>query len=200
MKLRSKVAGKDEMPCHFFVLQSPHRLNAKEVSNRRPFLSCLKSEGNDKLVLQVRKTKLKGRGLFTASFIPAGTRVLALEGQRAKVQDLPPDSMALQIDDDWWLYSDGSSLDDCVNHSCDPNTGFARNDPVLYALRDIEPEEELSWDYSTSISLKGWSLSCLCGSKSCRGVVLSFDELTLEERRRLGPIALRYLQRRMSII
>ena len=43
----------------------------------------------------------------------------------------------MQVDEDVWLCSDGKSLDDCVNHSCDPNAGFAGNDPVLYALRDI---------------------------------------------------------------
>jgi SET domain-containing protein len=153
----------------------------------------------DGFILHVRETELKGRGVFTASFIPVGTRILALEGQRAKLQDLPPESMAMQIDDDLWLYSDGSSLDDYVNHSCDPNTGFARHDPVLYALRDIVPGEELSWDYSTSISLKGWSLPCLCGSKCCRGVILPFDDLTLEQRQQLHPIALQYLHRCMSM-
>jgi SET domain-containing protein len=157
------------------------------------------TDNHDAPILQVRETEHKGRGVFTASFIPAGTRIVALEGQRARLQDLPPDSMATQIEDDWWLYSDGSSLDDFVNHSCDPNTGFARHDPVLYALRDIVAGEELSWDYSTSISLAGWNLQCLCGSKGCRGVILPFGELTLEERLRLRPIALEYLHRRMSM-
>jgi SET domain-containing protein len=155
------------------------------------------TDNHEAPILQVRETELKGRGVFTASFIPAGTRIVALEGQRAHLQDLPPDSMAMQIEDDWWLYSDGSSLDDCVNHSCDPNTGFARHDPVLYALRDIEPGEELSWDYSTSISLAGWNLQCLCGSKCCRGVILPFGDLTVEERLHLRPIALEYLHRRL---
>jgi uncharacterized protein len=162
-------------------------------------VNCLENDGWDGPILKVRETEFKGRGVFTASFIPAGSRILALGGQTAKLRDLPPDSMAMQIEDDLWLYSDGSSLDDCVNHSCDPNTGFARHDPVLYALRDITPGEELSWDYSTSISFAGWSLACLCGSKCCRGMILPFDELAWEQRQRLRPIALRYLHRRMCM-
>jgi SET domain-containing protein len=103
----------------------------------------------------------------------------------------------MQIEDDLWLCSDGSLTDDCINHSCDANTGFARNDLILYALRDIAPEEELSWDYSTSISVPGWSLVCFCESKHCRRVVLPFGELTSEQQLRLGPISLRYLLNRM---
>jgi SET domain-containing protein len=146
-------------------------------------------------VLEVRKTERRGRGVFTTSFIPAGTSILKLEGRVYRSRDVPPDSFAMQIDDDLWLCSDGSALDDCLNHSCDPNTGFARQDPELYALRDIAPGEELTWDYSTSISEKGWRLVCLCGSNFCRGVILPFGELPAEMRERLRPIALRYLQK-----
>jgi SET domain-containing protein len=147
--------------------------------------------------LEVHETELKGRGVFAASFIPAGTRILKVEGRRFKSQDVPPDSMAMQIEDDLWLCSDGTSLDDCINHSCDPNIGFSRKDLVLYALRDISPAEELSWDYSTSISEPGWSLLCHCGSKDCRRVILPFGDLTLEQQVRLDPISLPYLHDRV---
>jgi len=156
-------------------------------------------DGYDGPILEVGETERKGRGVFAASFIPVGTRVLEFEGQRFRLQDVPPDSFAMQIDDDLWLCSDGALLDDCVNHSCDPNTGFARHAPVLYALRDIVPGEELSWDYSTSISLPGWSFLCLCGSKCCRRVILPFDDLTLEQQLRLRPIALQYLHGRVRM-
>jgi len=74
----------------------------------------------------------------------------------------------------------GTFLDDCLNHSCEPNTGFAGNDPVLYALRDIAAGEELAWDYSTSISEKGWSLACLCGPRAaaawcCRSIICPWN-------------------------
>ena len=100
----------------------------------------------------------------------------------------------MQIGDDLWLWSDGTLLDDCINHSCDPSGGFVRHDPVLYALRDILPGEEVTWDYSTSISERGWSLDCLCESKSCRGVILPFGDLSVDQQARLRPIALAYLQ------
>jgi SET domain-containing protein len=148
-------------------------------------------------VLEICEAGRKGYGVFAASFIPSGARILQLEGHIFKSQDVPPDSMAMQIEDDLWLCSDGTLLDDRINHSCDPNTGFARNDLVLYALRDIALGEELSWDYSTSISEPGWSLVCFCESEHCRRVILPFGDLTLEQQLRLGPIALRYLHRHM---
>jgi len=148
--------------------------------------------------LEIRETAHKGRGVFAKSFIPSGTLILQMTGQTYRSQDIPPDCLAMQIGDDLWLCSDGNSLDDCLNHSCDPNTGFLHHDPVLYALRDIVPGEELVWDYSTSISEPGWTLDCLCGSKSCRRVILPFGELSHEDQARLRPIALRYLRQRAA--
>ena len=146
--------------------------------------------------LEVRKTQHKGRGVFTSAPIAAGTQIVAIAGQKYRTQDIPSEALAMQIDDDLWLCSEGENLDDYINHSCAPNTGFVHHDPVLYALRDIAVDEELSWDYSTSISEHGWNLACLCEAKFCRGIVLPFGELTLEQQRRLGPIALAYLQNR----
>jgi SET domain-containing protein len=147
------------------------------------------------VALEIRETQRTGRGVFATKIIPAGSWILEFEGQQCKSKDLPPDSLAMQIGDDLWLWSDGTLLDDCVNHSCDPNSGFAHNDPVLYALRDILPGEEVTWDYSTSIAEKGWGLDCLCGSKRCRGVILPFGDLSLDQQARLRPIALSYLRR-----
>ena len=144
-------------------------------------------------ILEIRDTERIGRGVFAVRGIAAGTRLLALEGQRYRTPDIPPESFAMQIADDLWLCSDGNSLDDCINHSCDANAGFIKHDPVLYALRHIAAGEELTWDYSTSIAETGWSLQCLCAATSCRGLILPFPELNLEEQKRLRPVALRYL-------
>jgi hypothetical protein len=109
-------------------------------------------------------------------------------------QSLTEDLLALQVGRDLWLCSDGSSLDDQVNHSCDPNTGFIEGTPVLYALRDIEAGEEISYDYSTSISEPGWSLECHCGSRHCRGTILPWGELEPGYRDRLRGQSLNYLR------
>jgi SET domain-containing protein len=144
--------------------------------------------------LEIRPAGAKGRGVFALEPIATGQRVLALEGRILPSEALTDDLLALQVGPDLWLCSNGSLLDDCVNHSCDPNTGFTTGDTVLFALRAIQAGEEICWDYSTSISESGWSLQCCCGSPHCRGVVRPWGELTDGERERLRGIVLRYLR------
>jgi hypothetical protein len=100
----------------------------------------------------------------------------------------------LQIDRDLWLASDGSQIDDCMNHSCEPNLGFTTGEKALFSLRNIEAGEELTWDYSTSLNWPGWVLDCRCGARNCRGKVRSFQELDEATRSRLRSISLAYLR------
>jgi SET domain len=144
--------------------------------------------------LEIRQTKSKGRGVFTPEPIAKGSRILAFQGWILRSAELTDDLLAMQVGPDEWLCSDGSLLDDCVNHSCEPNGGFLEGDPVLYALRDIAAGEEIGWDYSTSIAEPGWTLECRCSSPSCRGVVRAWGDLLPEERGRLRGMALKYLR------
>jgi hypothetical protein len=144
--------------------------------------------------LEVRQTEKMGRGVFAVEPIAKGSRILEFQGRVLKSADLTDDLLAMQVGPDDWLCSDGSSLDDCVNHSCEPNGGFLQGDLVLYALRDIDAGEEIGWDYSTSIGELGWTLDCRCGFASCRGTVRSWPDLTPVDRDRLQRTALRYLR------
>lgn len=76
-----------------------------------------------------------------------------------------------------------------INHSCEPNLRiFARvgdladkhiHDLALFAVKDIEKGEELTFDYvdgqeeiennARDAALQGEMTKCLCGSKKCRG-------------------------------
>lgn len=143
--------------------------------------------------LVVGQAGAKNRGLFAQAPIKRGVRLCAFEGFLVTTAELKDEYFALQVDVDLWLCSYGDLLDDCSNHSCAPNAGFITGEPVLYALRDIAAGEEICWDYSTSISEPGWSLECLCGAESCRGIIRPWGELSAEEQARLRPIALKYL-------
>ncbi len=101
----------------------------------------------------------------------------------------------MQVGEDLWLWSDGSSLDDYINHSCEPNAGFPTGKPELFALRDIVTGEEIAWDYSTSLVEEGWSLECRCGSERCRGTVLPFFALSPVDQQRLLPSSLDFIRR-----
>lgn len=144
--------------------------------------------------LEVRQTAHKGRGVFALEPIEKGRRILEFQGRVLPTAELTDDMLAMQVGPDLWLASDGTLLDDCVNHSCDPNSGFLDGRPVLFALRDIAAGEEIGWDYSTSIGWPGWTLDCCCGAGNCRGVVRSWGELPSAERERLRSIALAYLR------
>jgi hypothetical protein len=69
----------------------------------------------------------------------------------------------------------------CFNHSCDPNAGL-RNDGVLFALRSIEPGEEITYDYSTTVDDFLWQMPCACGSTHCRRVIGDFQTIPHERK------------------
>ncbi|HMP85080.1 MAG TPA: SET domain-containing protein [Candidatus Paceibacterota bacterium] len=63
-----------------------------------------------------------------------------------------------------------------MNHSCDGNVGFdVKNNFV--AMRDIEPGEELCWDYGLAEKNPDFMLKCKCGSKKCRKLITGHDWL-----------------------
>jgi len=52
------------------------------------------------VALLVRKTKRKGHGVFATTFIPRGTFILNIEGQRLRAKDVPDECLAMQIEDE----------------------------------------------------------------------------------------------------
>lgn len=54
-----------------------------------------------------------------------------------------------------------------LNHSCEPNVGFAGN-IVLVAMRPVGSGEELTTDYALFDDYAG-SMECHCGRSACRG-------------------------------
>lgn len=144
---------------------------------------------------EVRLTPDKDRGVFAIQPIRKGERIVAIEGWLAKGDELDEHWFALQVGPDLWLCSSGESLDDCINHSCDPNAGFTTGEPILFALRDIAAGEEIGWDYSTSLAEPGWFLECCCGAANCRQIVRPWGELDDDCRYRLRTVALDYLRK-----
>ncbi|HEX3147456.1 MAG TPA: SET domain-containing protein-lysine N-methyltransferase [Gemmataceae bacterium] len=144
--------------------------------------------------LEIRAAGTKGKGVYAKSPIRAGERVIAMTGRLLTNAELTDDLLAMQVGPDLWLCSDGSSIDDMLNHSCAPNTGFLEGDTVLYALRDIAMGEEVTWDYSTSIAEEGWRLDCQCGAANCRGLIRPWGELSPADRERLRSTTLAFIR------
>jgi hypothetical protein len=128
----------------------------------------------------------RGLGVFPGAAIPAGALVLKFEGPVYDRETCPEFSEALQVRVNGWMWSSGG-LDDLVNHSCSPNTGLwqVEGDTYLIALRDIPVDEELSFDYSTSMVDEPWELDgCQCGTPECRGVIANFLDMPPEAQQR----------------
>ena len=81
--------------------------------------------------------------------------------------------MAMQVGDDLWLHSAGDLLDDCGNHSCEPNLGI-RGQIVYVALRDIAAGEELTYDWAMEENAPTRT-RCRCGARRCRRVLSGRD-------------------------
>src|SRR5438876_465509 len=145
-------------------------------------------------MLEVRMTPNMGRGMFATQPIACGTCLVVCQGWLVKSDAVADDWHAMQVGPDEWLCSAGENLDDCINHSCEPNAGFVTGEPALFALRDIAAGEQIGWDYSTSISENGWTLECCCGAPTCRRMIRSWFELSDAERTRLNSTALLYLR------
>ena len=64
-----------------------------------------------------------------------------------------------------------------INHSCDPNCEASIDDEriFIHALRDIEPGEELCFDYGFDIDCYE-EHPCLCGKDNCVGYIVSQDQ------------------------
>ncbi|MFM7148139.1 MAG: SET domain-containing protein [Actinomycetales bacterium] len=122
----------------------------------------------------------KGWGSFAIEPIPAGETVAAFGGwvvSRAVLSTMSHDRQgrSIQIDEDLYLVSsDTPEPGEMLNHSCEPNCGLAGSS-LLVAMRDIEPGEELCFDYAMCDASDYDEFACLCGQPTCREVVTGAD-------------------------
>jgi hypothetical protein len=84
----------------------------------------------------------------------------------------------------------------CLNHSCDPNVQIV-GQIAFRAMRDIDPGEELTFDYATGDD-DDWEMECACGVPRCRGQVTGRDWKIPELQRRYAGQFSDYLQRRLT--
>jgi uncharacterized protein len=83
-----------------------------------------------------------------------------------------------------------------INHSCEPNVGFAGN-IVLVAMRDISQGEELTTDYALFDDYDG-AMECRCGTPACRRTIGGRDWQRPELQRKYGHYFSWYLLRKQA--
>jgi uncharacterized protein len=119
-----------------------------------------------------------GKGVFAASVIPAGTVLFKIKGKHLSFEE----TIALEENESYCLqvglkeYIALHYPVFLINHSCNPNCGINLLLEFI-TLREILKDEELRWDYSTSMLERYWQMECRCGEQNCREMVSDFDFL-----------------------
>lgn len=147
--------------------------------------------GSDPVSYEIRSSPISGAGAFALRAIPAGTRLIEYTGERvshevadARYADEEASgnthTVLFTVDERTVIDAGvGGNESRFFNHSCDPNceSHIVRRRVYLRTLRDIEPGDELTYDYEIpregeddeTARLK-WP--CHCGAPNCRGTLL----------------------------
>jgi SET domain-containing protein len=129
-------------------------------------------------MLVVRPSPIHSVGVYAAKPIRKGARIVEYVGPRIS----PDEADRLYRDaqrtylyglEDGKTVIDGVGLAAYINHSCTPNCEVdeVKDRVWLFALRDIQPGEELVWDYN--LYDDDAPAPCHCGSPKCRGTMYS---------------------------
>ncbi|HEY1392945.1 MAG TPA: SET domain-containing protein-lysine N-methyltransferase [Methylibium sp.] len=141
--------------------------------------------------IQVRLSGVHGKGVFAVAPIAEGETLIEYKGEvitwaealRRHPHDPkdPNHTFYFHIDDGHVIDAKyGGNAARWINHACAPNCEADEEDGRVFirALRNIEPGEELFYDYGLVIDerytpkLKK-QYECRCGAKSCRGTMLA---------------------------
>ncbi|MGH2583034.1 MAG: SET domain-containing protein [Anaerolineales bacterium] len=139
---------------------------------------------------EIRNSAIQGLGAFATLRIRKGTRIVEYAGERITPDEADrryenghsKDARVLIFQVDKRTIIDagvGGNEAQYVNHSCDPNCESVIESKRVYieAIRTIQPDEELTYDYSLTrddTDDDGTELEyvCHCGAPDCRGTML----------------------------
>ncbi|HAA55600.1 MAG TPA: SET domain-containing protein-lysine N-methyltransferase [Myxococcales bacterium] len=149
--------------------------------------------------LALRDTSF-GKGIFAQSFIPKetllcvwGGRVYTTEGLDAISEELR--THAIQVEVGAFLVPELPLHDaDYFNHNCQPNAGFSSS-ITLVAMRDINADEHVCFDYAMSDTVPYDEFGRDCGARLCRKKVTAEDWRREDLQRRYQGFFSPYVQR-----
>ncbi|KAJ1777035.1 hypothetical protein LPJ77_001648 [Coemansia sp. RSA 2523] len=152
-------------------------------------------QGGTSVKYEIRRFALKGWGVVARTRVARGTFMAEYVGElitfeEAEERGAADSARGLTYLFDLDMASSGDVADFTVdakrrgnishffNHSCAPNMDLhpvyiEHRDPRLhrlafFAARDIEPGEELTFDYNPSVESAGARFKCACGEPTCR--------------------------------
>lgn len=141
--------------------------------------------------IQTRRSGVHGKGVFAVQDIAEGETLIEYVGEVITWKEAlrrhphdpkdPNHTFYFHIDEKHVIDAKvGGNSSRWINHSCDPSCEAEEEGGRVFikALRNIAAGEELNYDYGLIIDepytkkLKA-EYPCWCGSKSCRGTLLS---------------------------
>lgn len=131
--------------------------------------------------LEMRKSRIHGRGVFARRDIPAGTRLIEYVG--LPISKRKSAELCLKQNSYLFTVNSASDLDGkvswnparLINHSCEPNceANLAESDRIwIFSIRPIARGEELTFNYGYSLE-DFMNFPCRCGAPSCVGYMVS---------------------------
>ncbi len=132
---------------------------------------------------KIKKSKIDKNGLYAKCNIKKGTRIIEYKGKLVTVKKSEIDP---KFDNNKAIYLFGVNtrydLDGdyrfntarLINHSCEPNCEvFGEGLKIwVFAMKNINKGEELSYDYGFSFDSNYKNYPCNCGSKKCVGYIV----------------------------
>ena len=138
-----------------------------------------------------KKSSLHGSGLFAVSNIKKGDQVIQYIGDKVtkkegdrradiqlkKAEKNKKNGMVYVFELNKRYDIDGGVLRNharFINHSCDPNCEVEGKGLKLWisSIKDINKNEELTYDYGFSFDENYKDFPCRCGSKNCCGYIV----------------------------
>jgi SET domain-containing protein len=127
--------------------------------------------------LSIKTSAIQGKGCFSMAHFSRGRKIAEYEGE--KISNAEANRRATRrklricaINNRWSLDgSRGGNGTHYINHSCAPSAYMK----ILYghilfiALHDIQPGEEITIDYESTLHSN--KKRCTCGAPSCRGTI-----------------------------
>jgi SET domain-containing protein len=141
--------------------------------------------------IKVQLSPVHGNGVFATRKIEAGERIVEYTGERidwpealrrSDASDGPVNHTFYFSLDDGNVIDGGSGGNDArwINHACEPNCEAYEEDGrvFIHALMDIEPGEELNYNYALVYEARHTAavkaaFACRCGTPGCLGTMLA---------------------------
>jgi SET domain-containing protein len=134
--------------------------------------------------LVVSRSKIDSDGCHTTAAIKKGAVIVEYTGPRITIKEADalyddhPRTYLFGLTDGKHVI-DGEGVAAFINHSCDANceADEIKGRVWIIAARNIQPGEELTYDYNLYDGDLDDPSACFCGASNCRGSMYSEEEL-----------------------